>query len=152
MTKQATSIDVIDTQFLETLLGYNARRVSLKAIAVFLEGMQPLGLKPVKFSVLSLIAHNPGITSRQLCSVLDIQPPNLVGIIKSLQKRGWIERREHQSDGRAHSLHLTPTGEAMLTQAEATVAALEDSVAARLTATEKATLIRLLKKVYAPQA
>lgn len=140
--------EAIDTRFLETLLGYNARRVALKAIAVFLEGMKPLGLKPVKFSVLSLIAHNPGITSRQLCTVLDIQPPNFVGLIKALQKKGWVERRAHETDGRAHSLHLTPQGEAMLAEAEVTVAALESQVAHRLTSAEQATLIRLLRKVY----
>lgn len=144
----ASQDPVVDTRFLETLLGYNARRVALKAIAVFLDGMKPLGLKPVKFSVLSLIAHNPGITSRQLCAVLDIQPPNFVGLIKSLQKKGWVERRAHETDGRAHSLHLTPQGQALLAQAETTVAALESQVAHRLTPSEQATLIRLLRKVY----
>jgi hypothetical protein len=32
--------------------------------------MAPYGLRPVDFSVLSLITHNPGITSRQLCTTL----------------------------------------------------------------------------------
>ena len=80
--------DALDTSYLETLLGYNARRAALTVIAVFLKRMEPLGLRPVDFSVLTLIAHNPGATSRQICSALDILPPNLVGMLKSLQKRG----------------------------------------------------------------
>jgi hypothetical protein len=88
----------IDTSYLESLLGYNARRAALAVIGVFLQRMAPYGLRPVDFSVLTLIAHNPGITSRQLCAALDILPPNLVGMIKSLDKRGLIERRAHPTD------------------------------------------------------
>jgi hypothetical protein len=63
-------VDRVDTSYLETLLGYNARRSALKIIALFLERMAPHGLRPVDFSVLSLVTHNPGITSRQLCATL----------------------------------------------------------------------------------
>ena len=101
-TAAATDGDTgIDTSYLESLLGYNARRAALAVIGVFLQRMAPFGLRPVDFSVLTLIAHNPGITSRQLCAALDILPPNLVGMIKSLDKRGLIERRPHPTDRRA---------------------------------------------------
>ena len=43
--------------------------------------MSVYGLRPVDFSVLSLITHNPGITSRQLCATLGILPPNLVKLV-----------------------------------------------------------------------
>ena len=94
----------IDTRYLESLLGYNARRAALAVIGVFLQRMAPFGLRPVDFSVLTLIAHNPGITSRQLCAALDILPPNLVGMIKSLDKRGLIERRPHPVPLAAHKV------------------------------------------------
>ena len=103
-------VGALDTRYLETLLGYNARRTALAVIAVFLRRMEPLGLRPVDFSVLTLIAHNPGVTSRQLCAALDILPPNLVGMIKSLDKRGLIERRAHPTDRRAQGLHLSAQG------------------------------------------
>src|SRR5262245_1594166 len=65
------AIQQIDTRFLQTLVGYGARRVSLTAIASFLPRMAAYELRPVEFSVLSLIHHNPGITSRQLCGALN---------------------------------------------------------------------------------
>lgn len=46
-------------------------------------------LRPVNFSVLSLITHNPGITSRQLCSALSLLPPNLVDMIGAMKKANW---------------------------------------------------------------
>ena len=146
----AESIDQIDTRFLETLLGYNARRAALAVISVFLQRMAPYGLRPVDFSVLSVIAHNPGVTSRQICAALDILPPNLVGMIKSLEKRGLVERRPHPTDRRAQGLHLTPGGQTLQSGAESTAYALESEVASRLSATELQTLIGLLRKVYLP--
>ena len=141
-------IDEVDASCVETLLGYNARRAALAVIDVFLQRMAPYKLRPVDFSVASLILHNPGITSRQLCSTLGILPPNLVGMINTLEKRGLIDKRAHPSDGRANGLHASAEGIALLQQAEATALALEDEVASNLTASERKTLGRLLKKVY----
>ena len=144
------SLEGIDTSYLESLLGYNARRAALAVIEVFLEAMAPYQLRPVDFSVLSLIAHNAGITSRQLCTALGILPPNLVGIVNALEKRDLISRRPHPRDGRAMGLHLTAAGEKLVRAAERTASELEAGVAARLSPAEQRTLLRLLKKIYQP--
>lgn len=133
---------------LETFVGYNARRAWLVVSQVFAERMAVYGLKQVDFSVLSLLAHNPGATSRQLCSTLDILPPNLVSLIAAMDGRGLIERRPHPHDGRAIGLYLTPAGEQLVREAEHTVMELEMDCSARLTPRERETLIRLLQKVY----
>jgi len=142
------AVDRVDTSYLESLLGYNARRAALAVIEVFLERMAVYDLRPVDFSVLSLITHNPGITSRQLCTALGILPPNLVGMIHALEKRALIVRRPHPRDGRAMGLHLTAAGQHLMRDAERTATGLEAEVAGRLSAGETKTLIRLLKKIY----
>ena len=144
----ATAVNSIDTRYLEDLLGYNARRAALAVIGVFLQRMAPYDLRPVDFSVLTLIAHNPGITSRQLCTALDILPPNLVGLIKGLDGRGLIERHPHPTDRRAQGLHLSPAGQQLQTSAQVTATQLESDVASRLSAQELETLKSLLRKVY----
>ncbi|MEJ7686856.1 MAG: MarR family winged helix-turn-helix transcriptional regulator [Variovorax sp.] len=138
----------LDTRVLEALVGYNARRASLAFNTAFGERMTAYGLKQVDFSVLSLLAHNPGATSRQLCATLDILPPNLVSLIGAMDSRGLIERRPHPHDGRAIGLHLTPAGEDLVREAEQTVVQLEADASAGLTAGERETLIELLQKVY----
>ena len=142
------AVDAVDTRYLETLVGYNARRAALSVIGLFLERMAVYGLKPVDFSVLSLITHNPGITSSQLCSALSILPPNLVGMINALARRGLIQRLPHPRDGRALGLHLTQAGQALMVEAEQTASELEDQATDRLSPAERQTLIRLLRKVY----
>ena len=138
----------IDTSYLETLMGYNARRASLKIIDLFSKRMTVYGLRPVDFSVLSLITHNPGMTSRQLCTTLNILPPNLVGKIVALEKRLLIDRRPHPQDGRAVGLYLTAAGMTLMAGAERMATELEDEATVRLSATEKRTLLRLLQKIY----
>ena len=146
--KTTPSVDQIDTSYLESLLGYNARRAALAVIEVFMQRMAIYKLKPVDFSVLSLITHNPGITSSQLCSSLGILPPNLVGMVNALEKRELIMRKPHPRDGRAMGLHLTPAGQKLVQGAERTAAELEAEVASRLTPAESRTLLRLLRKIY----
>jgi DNA-binding MarR family transcriptional regulator len=138
----------IDTRYLQTLMGYNARRAALSIIELFLERLAPYGLKPVDFSVMSTIQHNPGVTSRQLCSALNLLPPNLVGLIQSLESRGLIERKPHPHDGRAVGLHATPKGQALMVQAEQTASELELEKTAKLTPAQRQTLVTLLQKIY----
>ena len=146
--KPTPSVEQIDTSYLESLIGYNARRAALAVIEVFMQRMAIYKLKPVDFSVLSLITHNPGITSSQLCSSLGILPPNLVGMVNALEKRELILRKPHPRDGRAMGLHLTPAGQKLVQGAERTAAELEAEVASRLTPAESRTLLRLLRKIY----
>jgi len=148
-TKSVTpAVEKIDTSFLESLVGYNARRATLVVVEAFLKHMAIYDLRPVDFSVLSLIAHNPGITSRQLCGTLNIQPPNLVGMVNILEKRKLVARVPHPSDGRAMGLHLTPSGKKMVRNAEETAVRTEEDATARLSTAERTTLMHLLKKIY----
>ena len=142
------AVDKVDTTYLQSLMGYNARRAALSIIELFLERLAPYGLKPVDFSVMTTIHHNPGVTSRQLCAALNLLPPNLVGLIQSLESRGLIERKPHPHDGRAVGLHATTKGQTLMEQAEQTASDLESEKTARLTPAQRKTLLNLLQKIY----
>ncbi|MES1979060.1 MAG: MarR family winged helix-turn-helix transcriptional regulator [Pseudomonadota bacterium] len=138
----------LDTSFLESLVGYNARRAVLQIIELFISRMTDHDMRPVQFSVMSLIARNPGITSRQLCDVLGMMSSNLVAMVRSLEKRKLIIRKPHPNDGRATGLHPTRAGTALVHVGEQTISALEIEATSGLTSAERKTLIRLLKKIY----
>jgi len=141
-------VESVDTSYLESLLGYNARRAALSIIEVFLQRMAVYDLRPVDFSVLSLITHNSGITSKQLSNSLNILAPNLVAMVNGLEKKGVINRRPHPNDGRAMGLHLTVSGIEIMRQAEKTASELEIESTPNLSTSERKTLLRLLQKVY----
>jgi DNA-binding MarR family transcriptional regulator len=143
-------LNELNTEFLESLLGYNARRASLTILSVVFERMASLGLRPVEFSMLSLIHHNPGVTSRRLSEALAIQPPNLVGKVANMLEKGWITRQVDSQDKRALVLSLTKEGQALIEKAEALVSELETAASVQLSLEERTALIGLLKKVYLP--
>jgi len=136
--KLSPAVETVDTSYLEGLVGYNASRAAITVIEVFLQRMAVYGMRQVDFSVMSLITHNPGITSSQLCAAM----------INALERRELIIRKPHPSDGRAVGLHLTTAGQKLMHDAERTAQELELDATAHLTATERKTLIRLLQKVY----
>ncbi len=138
----------LDIRFLESLMGYNARRAALSIINLFLQRMAVYDLRPVDFSVLSVIANNPGVTSRQLCQTLSILPPNFVAMLASLEKRDLVQRQAHPSDKRAIALCLSPAGQAMMLQAEQAVQTSDLDATASLSPTERTTLMTLLQKIY----
>lgn len=138
----------IDTAVVEAFLGYGTRRASEVIHGHFIRRMASLELRPVSFTVLALAGRNPGITASQLCQILDLLSPNLVGLVKQLQDRELIERRPHPTDGRAMGLHLTTGGRQLLQQASALAHAADDEASARLTPEERQTLTRLLRKIY----
>ena len=138
----------MDAAFLQSLLGYNARRASLALIEQFHVDMANFDLRPVDFSVLSLIRHNPGTTSRQLCQALNILPPNMVVFLKNFEKRRLVERAPHPTDGRAMGLTLTESGKALIQAAEKTAMDSGLKATSGLTEIERQTLARLLQKIY----
>lgn len=145
---QTASDGPLNTDYLETLLGYNARRAALYVIGQSAQEMAQYDLRPVDFSVMSVVHHNPGVTSRQLCASLDILPPNLVKIVQSLEAREWLVRLPHPHDGRAVGLHPTDKGIALMQEAEARISALEKMVANPLSPEQQEQLISLLRKIY----
>lgn len=138
----------VDTRLVEQFIGYSTRRASLAIVERFMEHMAPYQLRPVSFTLLTLIAGNPGILSSQLCALLKIQSSNLVALVKQLRERGLIERQPHPHDVRAFGLYLTPEGQVFFDQAQA--AALDSGLeaTARLTDAERKTLAQLLRKIY----
>jgi DNA-binding MarR family transcriptional regulator len=144
----AAPAPLLDTSYLEGLLGYNCRRAALSIIEVFLPQMAVYGLRPVDFSVLCVIAHNPGATSRQLCAALGILPPNFVTMLAVLEKRGLVRRQPHPDDRRAVALSLTEEGLDLVSKAEVTAQTLEDEAAAGLNLQERHILGNLLRKIY----
>jgi DNA-binding MarR family transcriptional regulator len=141
-------IEKIDTTLIESFLGYSARRASETLLGSFNRRMAPLKLRPVDFTVMALAGSNPGITSSQVCPLIDIQSPNLVVLVKRLEDRGLIKRQPHPRDGRALGLHLTPEGRRLVAQATALAHEADDTAANRLSADERKTLARLLRKIY----
>jgi DNA-binding MarR family transcriptional regulator len=125
-------------------LGYAIKRVQLLIFQDFLRTMAGIALRPAQFSLLVVIARNPGRKQAQLGSALGIKSANLVALIDALVRRGLVRRGPAPGDRRSHALYLTPRGETLLRQASALAREHERRIARRIGGAGKARLLALL--------
>ncbi len=126
------------------LLGY---RLRLAQQAVFRDFAKSVpGMSPGQVGLLVLIDANPGVTQSRLAEALQRDRSTMVGVLDRLQAKGLLERRRG-SDRRTNGLWLTPAGRRALGRALERIAGHERRIAARLSATERRELLRLLGRI-----
>jgi DNA-binding MarR family transcriptional regulator len=114
------------------IIGYRLRRAQVSVFQRFLATFEELKLRPADYSVLVLIADNPGRKQTEIAEVLGIKRANFVTLAHGLEERGLIERRPAAEDKRANALHLSQAGKAFLAQARARHDAMESDLIERL--------------------
>ncbi|RYE46442.1 MAG: MarR family transcriptional regulator [Hyphomicrobiales bacterium] len=114
------------------IIGYRLRRAQLSVFQKFLSIFDSLGLRPADYSVLVLIADNPGRKQTEIAEVLGIKRANFVTLMHGLENRGLVERIPSAADKRANALHLTEEGQALLTHARQIHDAMEQDLVDRL--------------------
>jgi DNA-binding MarR family transcriptional regulator len=125
------------------LLSWNGQRTA----HLFAEALEPLGLRPPHFGVLTLIDREPASAQQDLVDRSMIDPSTMVAILDELEGLGLAERRPHPGDRRKHAVHLTPTGVETLERARAAALQTATELFAPLDGTEVETLRRLLRKL-----
>jgi DNA-binding MarR family transcriptional regulator len=101
--------------------------------------------------VLRMIAAEQGRTQRSLGRALDVPDSRIVTLIDELEERRLLNRRPKPDDRRAHALHLTAAGQAMLSKVMALSVEHEHAVTEGLTDSQRVMLIELLNTVVRRQ-
>jgi DNA-binding MarR family transcriptional regulator len=132
---------------LQSVLGYQLAQAGIATDAVFeREVGGPLRLRPVEYTVLTLIAENPGGAAARLARALAVTPPHITALLDRLQARGLVQRKASDVDRRAQVLSVTRAGAALVREATERIVAAESAVLG-LSAGEHAILSELLHKV-----
>ena len=138
----------LDQSLLLQLVGYNCRRAYLTVIPFYEKRMAKFELRPVDFTVLSLLKANPNINQKRLSKAINVSPPNLAPLLDRLEMRGLLMRQRNPLDRRSQTLALTSDGMRMCNKAEKTVSQLELKATETLNEDERAQLIHLLQKIF----
>jgi DNA-binding MarR family transcriptional regulator len=136
----------VDLGSLGTSPGFLLRLAQLKSFEAFRARLGETGLHPGSFSVLLLIARNPGIRQGALADRLMIKRANMTKLVRAMEEQGLILRLVPDHDRRSVELSLTEAGQAHLDEFGRDVAASEADAGAALTEAEGAELVRLLRK------
>lgn len=138
----------LDQTRLANTLGYAIARAAVTTNKLYAEGVgEPLGLRPVEFTLLQLIFSNRNTTQKRLCDLLRVPAPQMTLILDRLQEQRWIVRERDANDRRALHLRLTPAGERLAEKSLAALQAAEEALADVLTSGERLLLQELLAKV-----
>ena len=100
------------------------------------------------FAVLEALLHKGPLPVNEIGKKILLTSGSITVAVDRLEKRGLVERRAHGTDRRARIVHLTREGRKLIKRAYTQHASdLEQLMSASLTTTERAALIRLLKKI-----
>lgn len=124
-------------------------QVGALAATQFSDRLTDLGLQPADVGILRLISINPPMSQQTLAGHLGVGASRVVALIDKLEKDGLVIRERSTKDRRNHELHLTPTGETVMTQMRAIGTAHEEDLVSVLNPSERETLSELLTKVAA---
>ncbi|ASU37020.1 MarR family transcriptional regulator [Herbaspirillum sp. meg3] len=138
----------LDQSVLLSLVGYNCRRAYITIMPLFEKRMAKFELRPVDFTVLSLLKANPNINQKRLSKAINVSPPNLATLLDRLEQRDLVMRQRNPQDRRSQTLVLTAAGMRMCVKAEKTAAELEEKATEALNDAERAQLITLLQKIF----
>ncbi len=78
------------------------------------EQHRPMPFPPALGRMLSCVAENPGVSSRDLCEFLDVRPSSLSEILTRAENDGWITRTASEEDRRIQRVNLSDKGKSFI--------------------------------------
>jgi MarR family 2-MHQ and catechol resistance regulon transcriptional repressor len=100
------------------------------------------------FGVLEVLLHKGPLPVNEIGKKIFLTSGSITVAVDRLEQKALVERRAHGTDRRARVVHLTREGKKVITRIYGQHATdLEQLASASLTVKERATLIRLLKKI-----
>lgn len=145
--RSAANSEPVDRGPLPTLLGYAIRRSQIAIFQDFMRSMGATGIRPAQYSILTVIARNPGLKQAQVSDSLGIERARLVLVLNELEERGLARRVLSTTDRRSHALFLTPEGERLLAELDHRVAEHEARLIAKLGQPGRRQLLDLLSRL-----
>ena len=138
---------MIRTAPLQESIGYALRRAQGAVYADLNDALARISLRPLQFTLLVMVAENPGASQTGVCEALGIQKANCVPTMSELERRGFIIRRKSATDARSYELHLTNKGKRILQRAGEVQSSHEQQLIERIGADGREQLLRLLGKL-----
>jgi DNA-binding MarR family transcriptional regulator len=88
-----------------------------------------------------------GLETRRAAEAAAISKATLTGVVKTLEARGWIEKRGREDDRRLVELYLTPSGKALMEDLYPRFNAIEARVVGGLSPRRQKEMTRSLRAI-----
>ena len=134
---------------LNDYLGYKLRQ----AQAASFRHLDRLGgkwaLSPGRFSLLTVIGANPGVTATEIARAFGLDKSTLSPVLDLMVKARLVGRSRSKLDGRAYALFLTAAGRRVVAERRAQIEAQEALMSGCLNAAEREQMMALLDRLIA---
>lgn len=124
-----------------------ARRFHQICTGVISEIVEPVGLRPIEWAVLSVVTDHRGLDQVSIASAIGIDTASLSQMLDRLVEDGLVERRADPTDRRAWILEPTKAGLELRTRLRPVLRAAQRTILKALSTEEQATLIDLLVRI-----
>lgn len=107
--------------------------------------LSPKGITVSQYTALSIFDTYQQLTNARLAERTMVSPQAANELIKSMESKGWIERKPDPTHGRIIQISLTKPGKHLLSHCDKIVAELEEQILQELNTSERNTLKKNLK-------
>jgi DNA-binding MarR family transcriptional regulator len=128
---------------------YLVRRLQLLERDIIENVLRPFGLTAAQYTALSLLGRRDGLSSAQLARRVGVTPQSMTDVIKALEDKRLISRREADTNHRVLRITLTNAGRKCVDICEDLIGRAEEELFGSLNKSEIATLRDLLIRVVA---
>ena len=139
----------IDFGPLENWIGFQLRLAQTASFAAFSREARDVDLSPGRFATLLLIGRNPGISQIALSRAVGNDKSTMTFALDGLMKRGFVRRTRLRHDRRTYCLSLTAAGERMLAKLTECATRHDRNLDRIVGFRDRATLLRILRKIVA---
>jgi len=133
---------------LHDLTSHLIHRTDVRAMNYFKKKLKPYGMTPVRWSIISVLDSQKGITQTELAEAIDKKQTTIVDMIYAMEEKELIKRMYSERDRRLHYLFLTERGEELKETLSPLVKDAHLFVTRQLSDEENTQLKTLLNKVY----
>jgi DNA-binding MarR family transcriptional regulator len=127
-------------------LSFLLSQIGARSAQLFSARLEPLGIAPRAFAVLSNLALGAEQNQQQLADALGIHRNNMVSLIDEMEAAGLVRRHRSDKDRRAFEVRPTARGRSVVARVSRLIGDLDEELGRGLSGPERVTLVELLKR------
>jgi DNA-binding MarR family transcriptional regulator len=124
--------------------GFLIRRLNQIHYAMFFEECREFNITPVQYGMLTALSVSPGVDQKALGLAVGLDRTNTADVLRRLEERGLVTRRQSDVDGRAKHAFLTEEGQRITNAMYDAMIAAQERFLAPLSETDRTKFMELL--------
>jgi DNA-binding MarR family transcriptional regulator len=124
--------------------GFLVRRLNQIHYAMFFEECKLFNITPVQYGMLTALSVSPGLDQKALGHELGLDRTNTADVLKRLEERGLVTRKQSADDGRVKHAFNTAEGETITERMHASMLTAQKRLLAPLNDADKKKFMELL--------